>query len=215
MRRLTVIGLTGGIGAGKSTVSAYLRKKGFLVLDADQIARELTSPASEVLREITALFGGGVLLADGSLDRRKLAQLIFHDTAKKAKLDKLMHQKVIQIMLDEIKKADEQGLSLIFADVPLLFESGFDRYTDAVWVVRTSECVRVSRVTRRDNADEESVRLRIRSQMNEAEKEKKADQILDNSGEKEALYAQIDRLLSAFGKEDFTFRRAKEENKCD
>lgn len=213
MSRIKVIGLTGGIGAGKSTVSAYLRKKGCFVLDADQIARDLTRESSPVLKEIAQLFGSGILLANGQLDRNKLAQIIFSDRSQKTKLDNLLHHKVIQIMLSGIKEAESQGLSLVFADVPLLFESGFDQYTDEVWMVSASRQARLQRVMRRDGADEEAVRMRIRSQMDEAEKEKKADYILDNAGEKEALYEQIDRLLTILEKENSPFGRTGRERK--
>ena len=189
-----IIGLTGGIGAGKTTVSDYLKKKGYPVLDADEVAREIVEPGSETLEELTRAFGKNILNSDGSLNRRFLAGIVFSDPEKKKLIDGIMHGKIIDTLLKRARSMEEEPF--VFIDVPLLFETGMDRYVDQVWMVDAEEEIRIKRVMERDDSSREDVLRRIRFQAGRDEKIKKAHIILNNSGVKEILYRQIDEALN-------------------
>ena len=203
---MKTIGLTGGIGTGKSTVSRYLKTKGYQIIDADLIAREVVEPGQPALVRLTEEFGREILLEDGSLDRRKLAQLAFSSPEGKEALDRITHGAIFQ-RIDELQEQYETEFSsqegaVIFLDVPLLFETGLDRKADLVWVVDVPDELRVQRVVLRDGLTEEEIWARIKNQMSREEKLAKADYVLDNSGTLEALYEQVDALLHQAGGEE-------------
>lgn len=212
---MKIIGLTGGIGAGKSTVTNYLQSKGFHVLDADRIARELVLPGSEALIEITAAFGEDMLLEDGGLNRKKLGQVVFHDPEKTKLLDGIMRDKILEILYDQIVRFREQGESaasladpeerfrnqVVFIDAPLLFESGLDQLTHENWVVDADDETRIARVMERDALSREEIEDRIRRQMQREEKLRRAQEVLDNSGIVAELYERIDSLLARLKEE--------------
>lgn len=191
---MKLIGLTGGIGAGKSTVSDYLKKKGYPVLDADIVAREIVEPGTETLSELSRSFGEGILNSDGSLNRRSLARIVFSDPEKKKIMDQIMHGKVIETLLQRAKSMTEEPL--VFIDVPLLFETGMDRHVDQVWLVDADEEERIRRVMERDGSSREDVLNRIRFQADRDEKIERSHVILENCGVKETLYEQIDETLN-------------------
>lgn len=191
---MKLIGLTGGIGAGKSTVSDYLKQKGYPVLDADLVAREIVEPGTETLSELSRTFGEEILNPDGSLDRGALAKIAFSDPENKKILDQIMHGKVIEILLSRAKAITEEPV--VFIDVPLLFETGMDRYMDQVWLVDADEDVRIQRVMERDGSSMEDVQKRIRYQSGRDEKIKRSDVVLNNCCDRDILYKQIDERLS-------------------
>lgn len=191
---MKVIGLTGGIGSGKSTVSKYLKDKGYEIIDADQIAKELVLPCSETLQKIHGVFGDGILLEDGQLNRKALAELIFTNVEKKKQLDDIMLGEIIRIILERLEYARTFNKT-IFVDAPLLFEAGLEKYVEQTWVVDASDELRISRVVERDQTTPEMVQARINNQMSREEKNKKADVILYNSTTKEELYKQLEHLL--------------------
>jgi dephospho-CoA kinase len=191
---MKLIGLTGGIGTGKSTVSDYLIQKGYRVLDADKVAKEIVSPNSEILIQLKDTFGKEILYEDGTLNRKKLADIIFSNPEKKAILDKLMHKKIIEVLL---KKATSfSGEKVVFIDAPLLYESNLDLYLDKVWVVDADDEIRIQRVIQRDQLTREEIIKRIQNQMSRKEKLRRADCIINNSTNKVDLYKQIDKLLN-------------------
>lgn len=206
---MKVIGLTGGIGSGKTTVSNYLIKQGYHVLDADLIAREIVLPGSEILIQIVSEFGKEYLLPDGSLDRKKLASLIFQDESKKSRLNAIMHDKITEIILERILQFKEEAQTVrtkmtpelerkrkvVFIDAPLLFEVGLDRSVSEIWVVDATEEERIQRIKARDNLDRDEIKVRMLAQMDREETLKRASHVLDNSGDREKLYRQIDLLL--------------------
>ena len=203
---MKTIGLTGGIGTGKSTVSRYLTTKGYKIIDADRIAREVVEPGKPALAQLAERFGGEILLEDGSLDRRKLAQLAFATKEGKNALDEITHGAIFA-RIDELQEQYRRELettadAVIFLDAPLLLETGLDRKCDGVWVVDVPDDIRVERVKLRDGLSEEEIRARMRNQMSREEKISKADAVLDNSGELEDLYRQVDRLLGVSGGEE-------------
>lgn len=189
---MRIIGLTGGIGSGKSTVAAYLKELGCSIVDADQIAREIVEPGSPVLWQLASAFGSQILLPDGSLDRRRLAAVAFASEEGKETLDRITHGEIqmrMQAVIDEF-----QG-EILFLDVPLLFESGMDKMADQVWVVDTEDELRIKRVMDRDGLSEEEIRARMGRQMAREEKLSRADSVLSNSGSLQELFMQIDQLV--------------------
>jgi dephospho-CoA kinase len=193
---MKVIGLTGGIGTGKSTVSAYLRQKNIPVIDADAIAREITSPGAPALKDIRILLGDEVFLADGSMDRQKVAGKIFHDETLLRAYEALTTAEAVRQCLNQIDTYRSRGdVDIAVVDAPLLFECRMEQYTDEVWVVDADLDVRLARVMARDGLSEEAIMDRISRQMSSEEKRRRATYILDNSGTLDSLHQQVDRLL--------------------
>jgi dephospho-CoA kinase len=190
---MKLIGLTGGIGAGKSTVSDYLKEKGYPILDADQTAKDLLRPGTETLGELIEVFGNDILFPDGSLDRNHLAKIVFSDPKKKAELDRITHAKVIEVILQEAAKFPDDAI--VFIDAPLFFEAGMDRFVAESWVVDAGDEMRIGRVMKRDTLTRDDIKKRIRNQMDRRERLKRSDYVLDNSGSKENLYMQVNKLL--------------------
>jgi dephospho-CoA kinase len=189
------IGLTGGIGAGKSTVSARLKRLGAMVLDADIAARQAVEPGSEGLALLVRRYGEGMLQQNGELDRRALAKKIFSNEEERLAVNALLHPLIQQRMLEqEGVFRDREPSAPVFWDVPLLIESGMHALMDEVWLVTASEEARVRRVMLRDGCSENEARSRMASQMPEAGKFAYASRILDNSGDQTALFKQVDAL---------------------
>ena len=194
--KMKIIGLTGGIGSGKSTASAYLKQKGCLLIDADKISGRLTEKGSPYLEILRETFGEEFFLADGQLDRKKLGRYVFSKPEQKEKLEKIITNAVIKITLDrieELKQADFKGIVIL--DAPLLFECGMQKYTDESWLVKAEPCLVTERVKKRDGLSSEEVRERIAVQMPLCEKEAIADRMIDNSRDLGYLYKQLDREI--------------------
>lgn len=199
---MKVIGLTGGIGTGKSTVSTYLNKKRIPIVDADAIAHEITMPGAPVLKEIRGLLGDGVIRGDGSLDRKAVAKQIFQDQALLKAYENLTTRRVVELCEERIQAYRNSGEGdLVVLDAPLLFESGAYRLTDQIWLVCADLDVRLERIARRDQATREEILHRIEHQMSDEEKKKLADYVIDNSRDLPWLYGQVDRLLERNGYE--------------
>lgn len=194
-----VIGLTGGIGTGKSTASAYLRKKGFFVIDADQIARQIVEPGQPLLKTLIQTFGAQILKKDGSLDRKALASIVFQDVEKRALLDRIMHGEILTMIDRQIEQYRKEPCGGILIDAPLLFETGLDKKCDRTWLIMADREIRIARVCARDNMTQEEVGDRIRNQMDDAEKQKRADIIIDNSGSRRELEQKLDEVLKQEG----------------
>lgn len=194
---MRVIGLTGGIGTGKSTASEYLRKQGFSIIDADRISREIVEPGTLLLKEIEKNFGSGIIKDDGTLDRKALAAIVFSDKEKKSRLDGLMHGHILDEIERKISESQSGEGRGIIVDAPLLFETGLEKKCDQVWLITADEKLRILRVCERDGMDPEEVRARIQNQMADEEKKERAHRIVDNSGSKEALLAQLAELIEA------------------
>ncbi len=188
---MRVIGLTGGIASGKSTVSNMLRELGARVIDADVIAREVVEPGRPALAEIVAWLGRDVLLADGSLDRRKLGELVFGDSAARAALERITHPRITAAAKEALAAAERDGCAVAVLDVPLLYEAGWDRYVDEVWVVYVDAATQLSRLTARDKFDAGQAAARVAAQKSLEEKARRADVVIDNSGGPERTAAQV------------------------
>lgn len=193
---MVIIGLTGGIASGKSTVSAELRKMGVPVFDADAEARSAVNKGSEGLALIVQAFGSGYLTAAGELDRAKVSELVFHDKQALKTLENVIHKIVWQraeSFLQDCREAKQQAAVL---DVPLLIETGWHRQVDCVWLVAVSRRQQIERAMLRSGMTEEEVTARIEAQMPLAEKKQYADVVLDNSGSLEQTIAAVHKELA-------------------
>ncbi|WP_448639931.1 dephospho-CoA kinase [Geodermatophilus sp. URMC 63] len=185
------IGLTGGIGSGKSTVAALLAARGAVVVDADRIAREVVEPGTPGLAAVVGAFGPGVRAVDGSLDRAALAAIVFTDPEARARLDGIVHPLVRARAREVIDRAAPDAV--VVQDVPLLVETGQAGVHDLVLVVETDLETRVARLLQR-GLSEEDARARIAAQATDEQRRAVADVVLDNSGGPEALAEQVDRF---------------------
>ena len=193
---MKIIGLTGGIGTGKSTVSDYLKKNGCMIIDADEISRKMTAKGAPALAVIKKTFGDRYVSADGELDRKALGDLVFGDSEKLGILQNIITEKVIDETKCRLKTlSDTKYEGIIVLDAPLLYECNMDDIADENWLVKSDNEVRIERVAARDNLTRDQIMARIDNQMSQREKEKRSDYIIDNSGTLDELYKQIDSLL--------------------
>ena len=190
---MKIIGLTGGIGTGKSTVSSYLAEKGCIILDADAISRKMTEKDAPALATIEMTFGSEYINDDGSLNRKALGDLVFNDSHKLKQLQSIITQKVVEFIENTIKDLKFEGFQgIIVVDAPLLFECGMQNICDENWLVVADLQNRIARVSKRDGLSEEQILARINNQMSREEQEKLSQCILDNSGTLDELKEQID-----------------------
>ena len=186
------IGLTGGIASGKSSVSKLLVSLGAILIDADQIAREVMLPGHPVLAAVAKHFGQVVLLEDGSLNRKKLGELVFNHPDQLQALNQITHPAIRQEMRDRKHKFEEQFPDrLVVADIPLLYESGLEDGYEQIMLVYVPREVQLERLMKRDGLDKDQAILRLKAQMDIEEKKQKADIIIDNSGNFEDTKKQI------------------------
>lgn len=194
-----IIGLTGTIGSGKSTVSARLAKLGALVLDADTISREAVKKGADGLNKIAEVFGKEVIDANGELDRKALAGIVFSDESKRLILNGIIHPQVLKALKE--RTHGEKALNpdrMIVWDVPLLIEVGWVEYVDSVWLVTAPEQTRINRITARDGCTIKQAQSRICAQMSEEEKARFSNEIIDNGGSLERLYQRVDALYGEY-----------------
>jgi dephospho-CoA kinase len=186
-RPFLIVGLTGGIATGKSTVDAVLRELGAGIIDADVLAREVVEPGEPALTEIAAAFGPDVLGPDGRLDRKALGAIVFADPDRRRKLEAMTHPRIRERFQQRIDAlAAERFRGLVFFDAPVMIESGNYRNMDRLVVVIADEPTQIARLMARDGVDRAEALRKIRSQMPLAEKAKLADYVIDNSGDPEA-----------------------------
>jgi len=188
-----MIGLTGGIGSGKSTVGRFLRDLGATVVDADEAAHAVVEPGQPALAEIREAFGDDVLHADGALNRQALADHVFADPEARARLEAITHPRVREWMAAHVADAAERGAEVVFMDVPLLFETGMDQGMAETVVVWTPVEEQVRRAVARGMA-EDDVRARVAAQVSLDEKRARATHVVDNSGTVEATREQVREL---------------------
>ncbi|MHB1405334.1 MAG: dephospho-CoA kinase [Desulfitobacteriaceae bacterium] len=185
------VGLTGGIGSGKSSVAHWLQEHGVPVLDADKMVHELLAGDQKTISLIDQEFGLDILGADGAVDRRALGRIVFGDEAQRRRLEKILHPQVLVKMEREREIFQEQGVRLCFWDIPLLFEARMDKFVDEVWVVWVPLAVQVERVLHRDKLSREEVLARIQAQMLLDDKATKAQTVIDNSKTWESTENQL------------------------
>ncbi len=190
------IGITGGIGSGKSEVTNWLREKGYTVIDADEIAREAAMPGEPAMLRLREEIGDDIFLTDGSLDRKALARLMFYDSIVMMTVNEIFHGDIRERIEKRVQQCEQDGEAALFLSVPLLFEADADWQTDEVWLVTADDDIRLRRTMERDALSEEDVRARMQNQMPEDEKRRRAHYILENNGTLAQLRASVDRLLS-------------------
>lgn len=194
----SIIGLTGGIASGKSTVSEYIKEKGYPVLDADQFSRKATAKGGPSFDGIINAFGEDILGEDGEINRKKLGSIIFNDKEKRRVLNDLTHPEIRRMMNEERDRLVRKGH--VFLDIPLLFENELDKQCDITLTVYVNEETQKNRLTERNELTKAEAESRISSQMPLSEKRDLSDRVLDNNGSKENLYNQIDEFLSRLEK---------------
>lgn len=193
-----IIGLTGNIGSGKSTVSRRLAQLGAEVIDTDLVSRDAVAPGTGGLKRIVEEFGPGVLNKNGELDRAKMAAIVFDNPVARKTLESIIHPEVIRVVGQRIEEY-RRGLGVapaLVVEVPLLIEAGIDKMMDQVWVVTVDREVQVERVISRSGLSREDVLRRINAQMSQEEKRKYAHRIIDNSGHLEDTVRQVDAIWS-------------------
>ena len=190
-----VIGITGGIGSGKSTVAARVAARGVIVLDADAISHEVTASGGRAMEEILALFGRRVSRPDGSLDRKGMAAIVFKDRSALDRLSAIVHRHVLTVMAERLEALKEKGVKVVALDVPIPVKNGFVDVCDVIWVVHASERVRVSRLVARGMKEDEAMR-RITVQIPQEEYLALADETLENDGNLSDLEGSVDVLLT-------------------
>ncbi len=191
-----IIGLTGSIASGKSTVSEMLKKKGFPIVDADEIARLVVEPGSPVLVEISRIFGQEIVHNDGSLNREKLGARIFGNEEERQKLNSIIHPSIRKEMLRQKEQWISMGSNTVILDIPLLFESKLQSFVDKIIVVSVTPEIQKERLIARNVLSEEEADARIRSQLSIKEKEMSADAVLSNNGTIEETEIQLTEVLS-------------------
>jgi len=199
-RRPLRVGLTGGIGSGKSTVAQRLRELGAAVVDADAIAREVAAPGGLAYAAIVRAFGEGVLGRDGSLDRKALAARVFADEPARRQLNALTHPHIRRRMAEEATRlAATPGVEVIVFDIPLLLDTtdGRDLGLDGIVVVAAADPVRIARLSVRDGLTPDDAKQRLDAQMPLAQKVARADWVIDNNGSAEQTREQVFRLWEA------------------
>jgi dephospho-CoA kinase len=200
------IGIAGGIGSGKSTATDYLRGKGYIVIDADEVSHAVTEAGKPALTEIADAFGARSITADGALDRKYIADIVFSDTAQLKRLNAIMHkyieEEVNRLLIEARLTAESRPCDssrtdkhLIFLSAPLFFEADYPAKTDEVWLISATDEIRIKRAAARDETDEQTIIARMKKQMPEAERRKRADVIIENNDAAEGLYRAIDDLL--------------------
>lgn len=190
------IGLTGGLGTGKSTVASLLQEMGYPVVDADEMARLAVSPGSDGLAEILKAFGHRVVLPSGELDRRGLGRLVFNDREKLAQLESIIHPRVKDQVLKRRQMLEQEGHQMAFYDVPLLFEKGMEKLFDRIIVVTAGVDLQIERTMKRDQLTREEVLKRLEAQIPVAEKARRADFVIVNTGHAQELKTNVQKVVN-------------------
>jgi dephospho-CoA kinase len=185
-----MVGLTGGIGAGKSAVAQRLAELGAVIIDADTLAREVIEPGTDGLAEVVAAFGEGVLRPDGSIDRPALGRIVFDDPQARVRLEGIVHPRVRARTAEIVATADPDAV--VVNDVPLLVEAGLHRAYDVVIVVEAAESVRVARLVAGRGMTESDARARIAAQATDDQRRAVADVVIVNNGRPDELNDQVD-----------------------
>ena len=191
---MRVIGLTGGIGSGKSTVSRFLQGMGAVVLDADKVGHEAYQPNTETWREVVSAFGKQIVTSDGEIDRKKLGGIVFSNPELLTRLNQIMHPRMFDMMKDRIEEYRQRGVKIVVLEAAILLEAGWTPLVDEVWVTVASVSEVVNRAIERTGLPEEQIRARIRSQLSTEERKKQADVVISNDGSLDELKVKVEEL---------------------
>ena len=191
---MKVIGITGGIGSGKSTVSQLLHELGAVVLDADEVGHEAYKPNTETWLEVVSAFGKQILTPNGEVDRRSLSQIVFSDPESLARLNQIVHPRMYEMMKTQIEEFRRQGVKVVVLEAAILLEAGWTPLVDEVWVTVAPEHEVVKRTVERTGLPEEQVLAIIHSQLSSEERTEHADVIINNDGSIDELKVKIKEL---------------------
>lgn len=194
---MRLIGLTGGIATGKSTVDRMLAARGATVVDADALAREAVLPGEPTLDRVVQRFGADVLLPDGSLDRQKLGAMVFADPEARYDLERITHPRIIELSQQRIAAGLASDAPLVSVDIPLLYEGERDSTFPGVLVVYAPPEVQIRRLRERNGLDEAAARQRLDAQLPIDEKRRRATWVIDNAGDPDATERQVDEWWAA------------------
>lgn len=198
---MKVLGITGGMGSGKTTVASYLKDKGAVVVDADIVAREVLTKGSEAISEIEKTFGKEVLLEDGSLNRNKLAEIVFKDGLKLNVLNSITHKYIIEKLISEVDAIKKAGKTrFIVIDAPIPVKHGFVDMTDEIWAVVADKEKRVERIIERSGLSHEEALARIESQANDDEYINVASKVIENNKDLYDLKIKVSEMLQDISK---------------
>ncbi|MGR2740892.1 dephospho-CoA kinase [Billgrantia sp. Q4P2] len=189
-----IVGVTGGIASGKSTVARAFAALGVPWVDADDVAREVVEPGEPALAEIAERFGGQVLQADGSLNRRALRDIVFAEPSERLWLESVTHPRIRQRIVAHLERLQAEGAPYVLLVSPLLFESGQNEMVDRCLVIDVPESLQFARTAARDDVDEAQARAIVAAQMPRSERLARADDVIDNSGSEQDLAAQVAEL---------------------
>lgn len=209
---MKLVGLTGSIGTGKTTVSRLIEKNGYHVIDCDEVARCIVEPGKPALQQLIKTFGNDILLPNGELDRPKLGDMVFKDAAKRKKLNSITHRYIFIELAKRIFSHFWSGTSILFLDAPLLFEAGLHRISSCVVVVFCDSETQLQRVMTRDGFEKEEAQRRIDSQMSLKEKCERADFTIDNSRTLHETEQQVTSLLQRLSEQYAGGRPPAEQN---
>lgn len=193
---MTLIGLTGSIATGKSTIAKYLQSKNIPVVDTDIIAREVVEPGTPGLAQLQQNFGKRIINLDGTLNRGALGDLLFHNEWVREKVNNILHPFIIELAKQRVAEYRAQQKPIIVVDVPLLYEGGGQEQFDEVWVVYVPQEVQLERLMKRNQMKRAEAQAKIETQISIEDKASRADVVIDNSSEVEAAYRQVDQQLA-------------------
>jgi dephospho-CoA kinase len=189
-----VIGLTGGIGSGKSTVSQYLKELGAVIIDADKVGHEAFQPGTEAWSEVVATFGRDIIAPNGEIDRKKLGAIVFNNPPALTQLNQIMHPKMRDMMKAQIDEYRRQGVAVVVLEAAILIEANWTTLVDEVWVTTAPESAVLKRLKRQRGLAEEQTLSRIRSQLSNEERLKHADVVITNAGNLKEVKARVKEL---------------------
>ncbi len=193
-RMTKVIGLTGGIGSGKSTVSQCLAELGAVIIDADKVGHEAFKPDTEAWHQVVATFGGQILTPSGEVDRKKLGEIVFNDPESLSKLNQIMHPRMYDMMKAQIEEYRRQGVDVVVLEAAVLIEANWTPLVDEVWVTVAPEATVLKRIKKQRRLDEAQTLARIRSQLPQEERIKHADVVINNAGELDEVKTKVKEL---------------------
>jgi len=202
---MKIIGLTGGIGSGKSTVSRFLAELGAVIIDADRVGHEAFKPGTELWKEVVAAFGQQIITSGGDIDRKKLGKIVFSNAELLSRLNKIMHPRMYNIVKARLEEYRRQGVGIVVLETPLLVEAAWDSLVDEIWITVAREATILKRLQERAGLSEEESLSRIRSQLSSDERIKFADVIINTDcslGEVKARVKELWERQQAIGADE-------------
>jgi len=191
---MKVIGLTGGIGSGKSTVSQFLAELGAVILNADEVGHEALKPDTEIWRQVVAAFGRQILTPDGNIDRKKLGNIVFSNAESLSRLNQIMHPRMYDMVKAQLEEYRRQGTRVVVLEAPLLLEAGWTPLVDEVWVTTAPEATVLKRLEERTGLSQAESLTRLRSQLPSEERVRQADVVINTDCDPDELKSKVKEL---------------------